>query len=255
MAESTENNMTDSLNLITNTGRPDLNASTKSKSARPFKQAMQSYVNNFLEPAIANAIIELDDVENVSRYARVKIPLFSTIEVDVENNGTLKPYSYAIHKLHYGPIDKNMINKIQYPEDMSADQIRANNFCFRDPSIWVEVNSEGKNPGGNGMGFGNTACSVFRDRQIMLRDKNYYLIDLSQYVYDNDNKKWYYRIDIRLYSKAEAVDVNPNLWHQYGVIPGMGRLSNTQDQTTQPTNPPVPSDHGEFDVEKKPPSE
>ena len=51
--------------------------------------------------------------------------------------------------------------------------------------IWTKVNAEGKNLGGNGFGYGGTACSPFRDVQISLRDKGYYLQDLSQYVFDN----------------------------------------------------------------------
>jgi hypothetical protein len=245
----TDQNQT-TMNTENKTGRPDPATSTvKSKSARPFAQAMVSYKNDFLEKSVVRAIAQLDEETDKTRYARVKIPLFSTIEVDVQlPSGEIKTYSYPIHKLHYGPINKNVVDYIPFPPETSSDFIRATKFCYRDPSIWVEVNGEGKNPGGDGTGFGDTACSPFRDTQMRLRDQGYYLIDLSEYIFDEDKNKWYFKIDIRLYQDVGSVEANANLWHQYGVIPGLGPLTKQEQEDADVV------DHGDLDVEKAVPT-
>lgn len=231
---------------VTNNGRPDPTSSiVKSKTNRPFAQASKSYKEHFLDKAVMKAMLQLENEDVKNRYARVIIKIFDKIEVDtVLPNGEVKTYSYPIHKLHYGPIDKKAVDSFTFPPEATQDFIQATKFCFRDPSIWVEVNGAGKNPGGDGTGFGNTACSPFRDTQLQLREKGYYLIDLSEYLFDEDNGKWYFRIDIRLYKDADAVEANPGLWHQYGVIPGLGSLrrKDVSKETSKNTSKDVSKD-------------
>jgi hypothetical protein len=262
-----------------NNGQPDLlNSQVKSKSSRPFTQAMHSYKNDFLEKSLMKAIAQLAEETDKTRYVRVKLPLFSTIEVDViDQNNEVKTYSYPIHKIHYGPIDKNIVHyNISLSAGVSEDFIRAKKFCYRDQSIWIDVNGDGKNPGGDGTGFGGTACSPFRDIQMRLRDQGYYLLDVSEYIFDEVKNKWYFKIDIRLYQSLDAVVPRPNLWHQYGLIPGLGPLmmAKNADQINVPTSTPTSTststststptstststststksnvDHGDLDVEK-----
>jgi hypothetical protein len=247
--------MSDPTKSVTTNGRPDPQASfVKSKSSRPFAKAMKSYKKDFLEKALLKAIAQLAGETDLSRYARVKIPLFSVIEVDVDlPNGELKTYSYPIHKVHYGPINKSVVDYIPFAPGTSADFIRAAKFCYRDPLIWLEVNGEGKVPGGDGTGFGNTACSPFRDAQVRLSEQGYYLVDLSEYIFDEDKNKWYFKIDIRMYQDVEAVAANPNLWHQYGVIPGLGplrRQAEAEAETETEAAADDAVDHGDLDVEK-----
>lgn len=261
------------MNTGVNNGRPNP-TNVKSKSTRPFAMAVEQY-KRYLDKAVLKAIAQLSKETDTTRYARVIVKFFDVIEVDVElTNGEIKTYTYPIHKLHYGPINKNIVNYIPFPAGTPLDLIRATKFCYRDPSIWVEVNGEGKNPGGDGTGFGDTACSPFRDTQVRLRDQGYFLVDLSEYILDEDaevydedgNKigKWYFKIDIRLYQDPKAVEANPNLWHQYGVIPGMGKLLATAGAATDSATDPVSvaganesdptPDHGDLNVEKTVPA-
>jgi len=228
----------------TSMGRPDPDSSTVMvKSERPFAQAMEMYKLDFLEPAVLKAIAHLSKQEDKSRYARVKLGLFKdVIEIDIktemktgmEIEEGVRTYTYPLHKLHYGPIDKSVTDSIVFDEGATPDFVRATKFCFRDSSIWLEVNAKNKLPGGDGQGYEGSACSPFRDTQISLRDKGYYLQDLSKYIYDQDNEKWYYKIDIRLYQSLDAVQPQ-NLWHGYGVIPGLGSIDRAQ------VNPKYPS--------------
>jgi hypothetical protein len=192
---------------------------------RPFKKAITSY-QAILDRAILEAINQLTQNTNKYRYARVKLGLFTeVIEIENKNSTENKTYTYPLHKLHYGPINKVYTDSMMFPTDASPDYVKASKFCYRDWMIWTKVNAEGKNLGGNGFGYGGTACSPFRDVQISLRDKGYYLQDLSQYVFDKHKNKWYYNIDIRLYQDRSAVQPK-SLWHQYGMIPGLVNIDN-----------------------------
>ena len=197
------------------------------KSKRPFEDAIQVY-QEILDDAVLKAIEQLSRDGDKTRYAPVRLGLFKD-EIEIGDR------IYKLHKLHYGPINNAAAKTIQFEEGSSPDFIRAYTFCLRDNSIWQKVNGKGKNPGGDGLGFGNTACSPFRDTQCRLRDEGYYLLDLSQYLYDEDREKWYYKIDIRLYQSRDNLEPNPDLWHRYGMIPGLGALTCEYENDGQAT--------------------
>jgi hypothetical protein len=196
-------------------------------SNRPFVHALKVYRQECLLPEIERAKTELDNNEDPTRYARIRLNLFTEfVEVDViknskEENKIKKKHIYPLHVLHYGPIIKNR-DKIEIDSE-DPEFIKATHFCWRDNKIWLKVNSEGKKPGGDGFGYDNTACAPFRDIQVELRDKGYYLQDLSKHYLDKETGKWQYRIDIRLYKSTD--NIKPiSLWHKYGMIPGLGAI-------------------------------
>ena len=228
---STATETTSTATETTSTATETIGTSNEvSTSERPFTKAIVSY-RVILDNAILEAINQLTQNSNKFRYARVRLGLFTdVVEVECGDSGNFeskdpenktKTYSYPLHKLHYGPINKAYTESMVFLANASPDYVKASKFCYRDWMIWTKVNADGKNPGGNGFGYGGTACSPFRDVQIDLRDKGYYLQDLSQYVFDKTKNKWYYNIDIRLYQDKNAVRPK-SLWHQYGMIPGLG---------------------------------
>lgn len=204
----------------------------------PFKYAIEVY-QDILDESILQAMKELKRNHDKSRYARVRLPLFGKyIEIEIEKEDTSESdvHRYVLHLLHYGPINKRIVSSLKFPEDATEDYVKATKFCHRDLGIWLRTNAEGKTSGGDGTGVGGTACSPFRDTQIALRDKGYYLQDLSHYVYDNAKGKHYYRIDIRLYQDPLAVKPEA-YWHEYGVIPGMRDIVE-KAQAELAANPP-----------------
>lgn len=207
-------------------GRPTLKPTNPySNKPRPFELALKQY-KKILSDSINNAINEIEQhPPNSLSYSRIMLDLIRTfveIEIQDSNNDPITR-RYALHELHYGPINNSLVKSLVYDESATDDFIKATNFTFRDSSIWLKVNYRGKNLGGDGSGFCGTACSIFRDYQIECKNKGYYLVDFSKHRFDENRNKWVYKVDIRLYKTLEAVKPQ-KLWHQYGVIPGLGKI-------------------------------
>jgi hypothetical protein len=186
---------------------------------RPFSKACNVYQTMLLS-AIDVAIKDMFDKNH--QWKQVHFPLFSTLSVATrDSDGKEFIKTYTLHELHYGPTRRFDKPEVK-PEVMPYDVYKWEKFQRRNNRIWLSVNSVGKLPGGDGTGFGGTACSIFRDVQMNLLRQNLYLIDTSYIYFDESRKKMRYAIKIFIQRNPPPYPVKT--WHGYGYIPGLGSV-------------------------------
>lgn len=184
---------------------------------RPFAGAVAQY-----EVVLADAISAAEQqlLENPKHaYAKVILPLFTTLWVEcADQYGNTKVKKFAFHEAHYGPhisTKKSNLNK------KSAVEQKWAGFLNRYVYIWTCLGQEGKAPGGDGTGRGNTACSPFRNAQLAELAKGLYLIDGSDVAHDEQSGNAWYNINIALY-RYPPRDGPFRAAHGYGFIPYLG---------------------------------
>jgi hypothetical protein len=194
---------------------------------RPFAGAVFQYIQK-LSQSVDFAKTHLQK-NSEHTFAKVFLPLFDILQVPCTDQfGTLYVKQYLFHDAHYGPISHNG----QLQKNRDNDPLNINmwhNFRNRFQYIWVLLNDsmddcyKFKQPGGDGRGFGNTPCSIFRDFQVELLKENLYLVDYSDVVFDAKKNNYKYNIDIRLYRTPPTRRLY-KVWHEYDLIPGINRV-------------------------------
>ena len=149
---------------------------------RPFIDAIQQY-RLILNKEINSALMNLIHNPSLS-CAPVKLQLFDTIYVEYTKDGNKIIKDYLMHELHYGPHKHEQINNYN-------SQIWEN-FLNRDKSIWKKINKWLCN---------GASISPFCQRQIALLAEKVYLIDASEVIYDDEEKKYKFNIDISVHRK------------------------------------------------------
>lgn len=190
-----------------NTNMEKTNCQMNGEKRRPFVTAVAVY-KKILDAAVNDAKKYFDDPRNKDKYSKVIIRLFDSIHVVSENyannNHANDIITYKIHTLHYGPILKSGV--YNFPEGTPKGYKDITYFCNRDHSIWRNMEDYDYN-------------SYFVKKQSMLKDEGYYLQDLSYHIYNPITKKFFYKINIRMYKNKKLV-IPRTSWHGYSVIPG-----------------------------------
>ena len=182
---------------------------------RPFAKAVDKY-KEMLNNEIAKAKKQLEDNTQYS-YAKVRIPMFSKIEVDyVDKFGEQCVKKFYVHEAHYGPHCRQ-----EFLPDIPINQQKWMTFLVRDILIWTRLEQEDKHPGGDGTGKDNTACSPFRAAQVALLKEKLYLIDASDVVFDGETNSFSFHVHIALY-RTPPKNGPFRAPHGYGFIPHLG---------------------------------
>lgn len=190
-----------------------------SDGKRPFTAAMEKYIET-MNMTIQNAKAHLV-MHPQHDYARLHVKLFDAISVHcVDQFGTKSIKKYQMHILHYGPFSRL---SAPIPPEVTPQFRGWFGFHNRYKKIWTKVNANGKNPGGDGTGENGTACSPFRDLQMKLLDEGFYLVDMSDFRYNQYYNKVWYMINIRLY-RNKPQDGPFRMPHGYGFIPTLGSV-------------------------------
>ena len=181
-----------------------------------FAGAVQVYVER-LKEALANALNFLGRHPGI-KVAWLKLPMFEKIYVPcMDQNGNVKEFPFDFHEAHYGLWHR--------------DGRKARNFWHRFERMWTLIGQEGKVPGGDGKGFGGTACSPFRDAQRVMLNMGLYLTDESNFKVDEKTGKSFLGIDIKLQREPPMSGPRRDLGHSFGFIPGLGpaRINGSMD--------------------------
>lgn len=188
---------------------------TTLNGVRPFVGAIVQYKQT-LDAAVSRAVNMLR-MHPEYMYMNVKLPFFHRIVVPCKKNNEVVNKTYMLHDVHYAPRCKTQ----RHPNETDLEYY-VRSFKTRYWKIWVDVNIDPtKNPGGDGTGTNNTACSVFRTLQLDLVQYGMFLVDMSDF--DNAyHGLMRYNINVRVYRQKPPYPAK--CWHQYGLIPGLGAI-------------------------------
>lgn len=202
---------TDDNELASKVKKPVLNWN----GLRPFVGAVEQY-KKILNEELEKATKKLK-LHSEMQFEFVRLPLFSQIDVqckDQNDDDHIKTYTF--HEVHYGPLVR-----VYIPENVRPKDRKWFGFFARQNAIWLDVNAQGKQPGGDGTGKDGTACSPFRDAQVALLKQGFYLLDSSNFEYDKERDRFWYKIQIAVY--REPPKNGPfRIPHGYGFIPYLG---------------------------------